>query len=331
MGSVWRGVALGGVLVAAGLAWGAEGDVPDVQTLRQGLVGIKVEVNPRAHSAATLGEHRKASGVVIGPEGLIVTVGYIILEAHSVEITGPDGTAVPGAVVGYHAESGFGLVRPLRPLKGAVPVRLGRSDAVSVKDPVLILTHGGDPFTSALVVSRRTFTGYWEYILENALYTVPAIPNFAGAALVDREFALIGVGSLFVNNAVDPEINVPGNLFIPIDALKPILPDLVRNGRAAGPARPWLGVNVIEQFGRVVIVRVTKEGPAERAGLGVGDLIFEVAGQRVNSAEEFFRAVWRQGHAGVAVPLKVLQQHSVRDVSIPSGDRYQFYRVHPLD
>jgi S1-C subfamily serine protease len=212
-----------------------------------------------------------------------------------------------------------------------MPIRLGSSDAVSVKDPVLILTHEGDPFTSALVVSRRTFTGYWEYILENALYTVPAIPNFAGAALVDREFALIGVGSLFVNNAVDPDINVPGNLFIPIDALKPILPDLMRNGRAAGPARPWLGVNVIEQFGRVVIVRVTKEGPAERAGLGVGDLIFEVAGQRVNSAEEFFRAVWRQGNAGVAVPLKVLQQHSVRDVSIASGDRYRFYRVHPLN
>jgi S1-C subfamily serine protease len=189
--------------------------------------------------------------------------------------------------------------------------------------------NNSDGFASGMVVSRRTFTGYWEYILEDPLYTIPALPNYAGAALVDKDFSLVGVGSLFVNNAVDADVNSPGNVFIPIDALKPVLADLMQKGQAPGPARPWLGVNVVEQFGRVVVVRVTQGSPAHKAGLNPGDMIFEVAGQPVDSAEDFFRALWRQGAAGVMVPLKVLQRQSVRQLSVASGDRYQFYRIHP--
>ena len=325
-----RAVLVGVLLLCAG---GARAETIDdsLLTLRQGIVSLKVDVSPQAHSAATLGQQRHASGVVIDDKGLILTVGYVILEASAIEITAPDGSKVPGTVVGYHAETGFGLVRALAPLHEVHAVPLGTSASVQVKDPVLIMAYdNSDGFTSGLVVSRRTFTGYWEYILEDPLYTVPAVPNFAGAALVDRDFTMIGVGSLIVNDAMDSDGSIPGNVFSPIDALKPVLAQLTEQGHAAAPPRPWLGVNVIEQFGRVVVARVTKDGPAQQNGIAAGDIIFEVAGKRVTSAEEFFRALWRQGQAGVAVPLTVLQQQSINRLSIHSGDRYQFYRVHPL-
>ncbi len=326
-----RAALVGVLLLVTATAWPESRDDTNLASLRKGIVSLRVEVSPQAHSAATLGQRRTASGVVIDDKGLILTVGYVILEAASVEITGPDGAKVPGTVIGYHAETGFGLVRALSPLRGAQPMRLGTSTSVQVKDPVLIMAYdNSEGFTSGLVVSRRTFTGYWEYILEDPLYTVPAVQNFAGAALVDKDFTLVGVGSLIVNEAMEPDVSMPGNVFIPIDSLKPVLAELTNQGHSQAPPRPWLGVNVVDQYGRVVVIRVTQDGPAHHSGMSAGDIIFEVAGKPVTSAEEFFRAVWRQGKAGVTVPLTVLQQQAIHKISVPSGDRYQFYRVHPL-
>lgn len=332
MSGIWRRAALvGALLLVAGTVRPESPDDANLASLRKSIVSLRVEVGPQAHSAATLGQHRAASGVVIDDKGLILTVGYVILEASAVDITGPDGAHVPGTVIGYHAETGFGLVRALSPLRGAQPMRFGSSASVQVKDPVLIMAYdNSDGFTSGLVVSRRTFTGYWEYILEDPLYTVPAVRNFAGAALVDKNLTLVGVGSLIVNDALEPDESLPGNVFIPIDALKPVLGELTSQGRSQAPPRPWLGVNVVEQFGRVVVVRVTESGPAQQGGMAAGDMIFEVAGKPVTTVEEFLRALWRQGKAGETVPLTVLQRQSIRELSIPSGDRYQFYRVHPL-
>jgi S1-C subfamily serine protease len=320
LGALW--------IVSAGLAWGQSD--PSLETLRQSIVSLSIDTAPNARSAATLGTKRRASGVVIDGDGLIVTVGYAILEAATVEITLPGGAKVPGTAAGYDAETGFGLVRALKPIK-ARPLTLGQSSAVKVRDPVMILGwEDGQDVNSGMVVSRRTFTGYWEYLLEAPLYTIPAVSNFAGAALVDQNFTLIGIGSLFIEEAVDRAINIPGNLFIPIDALKPILPELARKGRATAPSRPWLGLNVTEQFGRVVVTRVTRDSPAHAGGLNAGDMIFEVAGKPVTSLEEFYRALWGQGGAGVKVPMTVLQARSIHNLSVTSGDRYQFYRAQPL-
>ena len=83
-----------------------------------------------------------------------------------------------------------------------------------------------------------------------------ATSNWSGAALIDREGKLLGIGSLIVREATSEDPKLPGNVFVPIDLLKPILDDLVREGHRAGPARPWLGIAADEVQGRLIVTRV---------------------------------------------------------------------------
>jgi S1-C subfamily serine protease len=332
MSGIRRWTVLAALMALGAVAHAQAPDEPGtLDDLRQGIVGLKVEISPQARSASMLGTERRAGGVVIDRQGLVVTAGYAILEARSVEIMAPDGMTVPAAVVGYDAETGFGLVRALKPM-AARPIPLGDSSRAQVRQTLLILTFAdGADVNSALVVSRRTFAAYWEYLLEDALFTAPPVREYAGAALLDHDFRLVGVGSLFVQEAVEEGVSVPGNVFIPINALKPILADLVKKGRAARPTRPWLGVNVTQQFGRVIVTRVTHDGPAEAAGLKPGDMIFQVGGKPVTTLESFYRALWSQGGAGSAVPLTVLQEHDIRKLTVASRDRNGHYHTPALD
>ncbi|UCH23659.1 MAG: serine protease [Deltaproteobacteria bacterium] len=295
----------------------------------EAVLKIRATVPDNAYTAGSLGTVREGNGIVIDSKGHILTIGYLILEAETIEVYSPKGHPVKATFVGYDHKTGFGLLRAKEPLKVA-PMKLGRSSTVGEGDPVLIVSHGGsDSVQGAHVVARREFTGYWEYLLEDALYVSPPHPNYGGAALIGRDGQLLGIGSIFTQIMV-PEFGViPCNMFVPIDRLKPILTDLISIGRAHDPPQPWLGLHVDESHGRVIVIRVSAEGPAARAGLNSGDIILTVNQSAVKGVADFYRKVWALGRAGVEVPLSILQGTRIRDVKVRSGDRYELLRLTP--
>ena len=297
----------------------------DAEKLFGAIVKVSTRSIPGARSADTLGNEREGTGVVIGENGLVLTIGYLIVEADDVKITDSKGRTLPARVVGYDHASGFGLVRSVVPLD-AQPIPLGDSGKTEERDPVMIASAGGEGTSFAWIVSKRPFTGSWEYQLDYAIYTSPPTSSWSGAALIDREGKLLGVGSLIVREATTGDSKLPGNLFVPIDFLKPILADLVREGHRAGPARPWLGVSADEVQGRLFVTRVSPDGPADRAGVGVGDIILGVGNEPVRTQSQFYDRVWNRRHAGDEVQLKVLQGLDVRDITVRSIDRVEYFR-----
>jgi S1-C subfamily serine protease len=299
---------------------------PDAEKLFKAIVKVEVRAVPDARSAATLGKEREGTGIVIGEDNLIVTIGYLIVEADEVTVVDRRGRTLPAQVVGYDHATGLGLLRSMVPLDAA-PVALGDPARLARRESVLVVNHQGpDDVTLAHVVSRRQFTANWEYMLDQAIFTTPPVMNWSGAALVDKDLRLLGVGSLIVRNAGDDDDRGPGNMFVPVDALKPILADLVKTGRRAGPARPWLGVAADEVQGRLVVSRVSTDGPADAAGLEVGDIILAVRGEPVRTQADFYRKVWGGGAAGSQVPLRVLQGVEVKDLQLRSIDRVDYFR-----
>ena len=297
------------------------------QTL-SAIVRIKTKIIKDARSAETLGLQREGSGVLIR-DGYVLTIGYLVIEAEAIEVIGTDGKAVPAAVAGYDHASGFGLLKLLAPLAGR-PLPLGDASVLAEREAAMIASHGGgDGVNLVYVVSRRPFTGSWEYQLDSAIFTYPAVMNWSGAALISAKGELLGIGSLIVNDAAGAGSQSPGNMFVPVDLLKPILEDLITAGRRSGPARPWLGLSAEEMRGRLLVARVSPDGPAARAGLKSGDIVIGVAGEEVNSLADLYRKVWGRGAAGVEVPLKVLQGLEIRDVTLRSMDRLEYFRPRP--
>ena len=300
---------------------------PDAEKFFQSIFKVKTRAVPNARSSATLGQEREGTAVVIGDDGLLVTIGYLIVEADDVSLVDQKGKTIPARVVAYDHATGLGLVRAVTPLS-APPLPIGESGKLATREPVMIVNHAGvDDVTLAYVVSTRPFTGNWEYLLETAIFTSPPTMNWSGAALVSRDFKLVGVGSLIVREAsATGEAALPGNMFVPIDALKPILPDLIRTGRRAGPARPWLGVAADEVQGRLMVSRVSPDGPGDQAGIKVGDIILGVGGDGVRTQADFYRKVWSRGAAGTDIRLRVLQGVDVKEVDVHSIDRVEYFR-----
>ena len=294
-----------------------------------GVVQVTAHVPNDARTASSLGTRRDGTGVVIDSNGLILTIGYLILEASEVEIGGVSPEPVPARIVAYDHESGFGLLRAAQPLDVA-PIPLGVSGDVDRTQPMMVVSRAGE-FDAAgvYVVDRRDFAGYWEYLLEDAIFTAPPHAQFGGAALISRDGRLVGIGSLFVNDAATRERPIPGNMFVPVDHLKPIMADLLTRGRRADPGRPWLGVTLEEHRGRVFVQRVSPDGPAAAAGIAPSDLILGIDGVQVNGLADFYRKLWSQGEAGVDVPLDVLQGIGVGSVVVKSSDRYRYLRLNP--
>jgi S1-C subfamily serine protease len=297
------------------------------------LFGAIVRVHARAvadaRSIATLGREREGTGTVIASDGLILTIGYLVIEAEQVDLVDARGRTLPATVVAYDHASGLALLRSIVPLE-ATPLPLGDSTQLEERDPVLIVNHGGrGDATLAYVVSRRPFTGNWEYLLEKAIFTSPPALNWSGAALIGKDGAVLGVGSLILRDATDADPHLPGNMFVPVEVLKPIMGDMIRLGRRAGPARPWLGVSADEVQGRLLVTRVSPEGPADRAGVRPGDIILAIGAEAVHSQAEFYRKLWSRGEAGSDIPLRILQGSDVREVTVRSMDRLDYFRPKP--
>jgi S1-C subfamily serine protease len=299
----------------------------DAERFFGAIVKVQTRAVPDARSSATLGSEREGTGIVIGEDGLVLTIGYLIIEADEVSLVDQRGRTLPARLVGYDHITGLGLVRAVVPLN-VEPLGFGDSSSLAERDPVMIVNHGGpSDVTLAWVVSKRAFTGNWEYMLDTAIFTSPPALNWSGAALINKDMKLVGVGSLIVREASTVgETVVPGNMFVPIDALKPILADLVSTGRPAGAARPWLGVATDEVQGRLVVSRVSPDGPGDLAGIKVGDIILGVGGDGVRTQAEFYRKIWSRGPAGSDIPLRVLQGLDVNELAVHSIDRIEYFR-----
>jgi serine protease Do len=291
------------------------------------VVGVKVKALANARSNDTLGEERSGSGILIRGDGLVLTIGYLILEADTVEVTDSSGTTVPATIVAYDHASGFGLVRAMGKL-APKPIHIGTSAPISQLDRLMFVSGGDEQTVSiATVVSKRQFAGYWEYLIDNAIFTAPPRLDHSGAALINKDGELVGVGSLFVMDALEPGEKFPGNMFVPIDILKPILDEMVKSGAQTASHRPWLGVNSLEEDGRVKVMQVNEESPADQAGIVAGDIILAVNGEAVESLESFYKKIWLPGaHAGSAVHLSVLHGPQVKEVTVNTIDRTQFVR-----
>lgn len=314
-------------LMTAFVLLGVPARAASIEELVAAVVRIKTFINPDGQTVQSLGREREGSGIVIDEDGLVLTIGYLMVEAHAAEIVTNAGRTVPAEIVGYDHETGFGLLRATVPLK-LKPLAFGKSAEVKERDPVLVVGAGGaDAVQPAYVVAKREFAGNWEYLLDEAIFTSPPHSAWSGAALVSRDGRLVGVGSLIVGDAAGKGDNNPGNMFVPIDRLPPILGDLLADGRISGAGRPWLGITADETRGRLTVTRVTPGGPAERAGLQRGDVIVGVAGDAPRGLADFYRKIWAQGSAGATVPLDVLHGGDKRRLDVKSINRLEHLRL----
>ena len=310
------------LLLAASVA-GAQ-DKPE-ETLNA-VVGVSAKIQPNARSAETLGLQRQGTGTLVRP-GYVLTIGYLVIEAEAIQVTSAEGRTLPATVAAYDHASGFALLKVVGTL-AAKPLTLGDSAALAEREPAMAVPASArDSPTLVYVVSRRPFTGNWEYLLESAIFTYPPVMEWSGAPLIGAKGELLGIGSLIVPDAGAPGTQSPGNMFVPIDLLKPIIDDLIAKGRRNGPARPWLGLNADEVRGRLFVGRVSPDGPAARAGIKGGDLVLAVGSEEVTTLAEFYRKVWGLGAAGTPVRLKLLQGTRVTDVTVRSIDRIEYFRA----
>jgi len=289
------------------------------------VVGIETQAIAGARSSETLGPRRRGSGVVIGTDGTILTIGYLMLEADQIRITTQDNRQIPARALAYDIATGFGLVRPLSPLRGITPAPLGQVGSLQVGEPLMAVVgaqEGDEPGLAVTqLVSQRAFSGYWEYHIESALFTSPPISSHSGAALFNRNGELMGIGSLFVMDALGDNRQYPGNLFVPVDLLRPILAELRQSGSSRASRRPWLGLSSTVQNGRVQVLRVNPDSPAQQAGLQPGDAVLAVDGTRVTTLEGFYKKLWDRPDPESEVTLQVLQGAEVRNLTLKAVDR----------
>jgi serine protease Do len=286
------------------------------------VVGLRVTAVEDARSNATLGPRRQGSGVVVGDDGIVLTIGYLILEADQVELLTDDGRQLPARVVAYDVATGFGLVQSLAPLRLA-PVPLGQASALALEEPLVVASGGEDGAVSvAVLVSQRPFSGYWEYHIENALFTAPARRDHSGAGLFNGRGELVGIGSLFVADALGPQApRVQGNMFVPIDLLKPVLAELRNRGSSRQSERAWLGINCIEADGILRVLRVNTDSPADVAGLEAGDRIERIDGADVKSLAALWKTLWSGGPPEREVSLDIVRGGERQTLKLQSVDR----------
>ena len=313
-----------GAVPAAGRERAARSAVaPDTSRFAASVVRVDARIVEDGRTVEMLGNRRTGSGVILD-ESTVLTIGYLIMEADRVTVSTAAGQSVPASVLAYDHASGFGLLRTALPVHGQ-PLPLGDSDRVRQQQRVLTIGQGEPRATRVMIVSRKPFTGSWEYLVDRALYTFPPVNNWSGSALIDDDGRLIGIGSVVVTDAAASRQGVPGNMFVPINLLKPILSELVATGRAQR-AQPWIGLSTEVVRGNLMVTRVAPDGPAEQAGVAAGDIVIGVESDKVADQAQFYRRLWKAGPAGTEIRLRVLKAGDVRDMKVRSIDRNEFLR-----
>lgn len=324
-------------LLGAGHAWATDITPAETRALTRAsdaVVGVRSVATDGALTAATLGAVREGSGVVIGADDLVLTIGYLVLEAEQVELVLDDGRVLPARIIANDAATGFGLVQSLAPL-GLEPVPLGDDAGLQPGQPLMIVSGGEDGGISiARLVSRRPFAGTWEYQIDTALFTAPARPDHSGAALFNVKGELLGIGSLLVHDAQGPppanasgtEERIVGNMFVPVDLLKPILGELRSRGASARSRRAWMGVDCIEQDGTVRVVAVGRRSPAEQAGVQPGDRIERIDGQPIDTLAMLWKQLWAGNQPERDVALDIRRGDQARRVTVRTVDGSSVYK-----
>ena len=297
----------------------------DLDAALDAVVQLRSEIPEDAFTAPILGTERVGNGVVIRDDGLVLTIGYIITEASTIWLTTNKGTVVGGFPVAYDQASGFGLVQPLGSL-GVDAIARGSVSTCRVGENVVVASQGGrEHALKATIFAKREFAGYWEYVLDEAVFTAPAHPQWGGSALIGSSGDLLALGSLLVQEKVDAA-TLQGNMMVPIDLLEPILDDMLKTGRTRRPPRPWLGMYTTEAGGKLVVAGIAPGAPADRAGVKVGDIVLEIAGEKPSSLADLWRRLWRLGPSGVEVPMKLLRKSRIVEVRMQSADRQDFLK-----
>jgi S1-C subfamily serine protease len=302
----------------------------DLDTALSSVVAVTSHIPEEAFTAETLGTLRMGNGVVIREDGLILTIGYLITEAEDIWLRANDGRTFQGHVLAYDQETGFGLIQALAHIDlPALP--LGSAAESKVGDSVIVGGAGGkEKSIAANIAAKQEFAGYWEYVLDEAIYTVPAHPNWGGTAVINDRGHLIGLGSLHIEESEGAGNRGHLNMIVPIDLLKPILDDLVTIGRRRTPPKPWLGVYASEIEDRIVVVGRSQRGPARKADIRNGDIIVAVAGEPVSSLGSFYRRIKEQGEAGVEIPLTIHREGKTFEVRMQSSDRSRMFKAPKL-
>ncbi|MCU0813827.1 MAG: S1C family serine protease [Burkholderiaceae bacterium] len=335
--SRWRawGAAIGLTLAAAGAAAERTTDAAplDVEAVARALerasravVGVSATASDDARSIATQGREREGSGVVIDRDGLVLTIGYLVLETEQVQLEIEPERIVPARVVAFDVATGFGLLRPLVPLR-VEPVALARANP-DPEQPLMVASGGRDAVVGlAKLMSQRPFSGSWEYHVERALYTAPQHPNHSGAGLFNLQGELVGIGSLAVADTLpaDDPRQVPGNMFVPVDLLAPILDEMLARGASTASRRAWLGVNCVERDGQLRVVRVSPDSPAELAGVDRGDRFVAIDGTPVASLDALWKTLWAGGQPEREVTLEIRRGDETRMLKVQTVDRMQTY------
>ncbi|MDQ0560377.1 S1-C subfamily serine protease [Rhizobium mesoamericanum] len=295
----------------------------NIDEILRSVVAVSSSIPDDAFTAGTLGTRREGSGVVIRESGLVLTIGYLITEADEVWLTTLDGRVIAAHPLAYDQETGFGLLQALGDL-GLPALEFGDGTGASLGDPV-VLADGIGQFVEARIVAKQEFAGYWEYLLDEAIFTTPAHPSWGGAALIDTKGKLLGIGSLRLQMSQNDEV-ADINMIVPINLLPPILDDLMTRGRVNKPPRPWLGAFSAESNGDVVVMSVAEGSPAANAGLRRGDIISEIRDGEVDGLADFYRKVWSSGPAGAEIPMRVLRDGREAWLRIRSADRNAFLK-----
>jgi S1-C subfamily serine protease len=312
----------------------------DLYNALDAVVRLTAEIPEDAFSAKTLGQEREGNAVLINEDGFLLTIGYLVVDARSINIKAYGGQPVSAEVVGYNHETGLAIIHALDKLP-ITPIKLGSAENLNEQDPVIIAPYGGEHHSiSAKVVSRREFAGSWEYMIEKAIFTTPIHPNWSGAALINNEGKLCGIGSLWVDDAEqknkkitgditdEPQKNAPknspGNMFVPIDLLKPIYDDLVSFGMVSGKQRPWLGMYTSEAMDQLFVSGVIPGAPADLAEIEPGDIVIAINDQEVTSLNEMYQLMWSSGTAGSEITFNLRRDGDYIEIIVKSDNRYSF-------
>jgi serine protease Do len=296
----------------------------DILNIYKSVVKIDSIIPPEARTAQSLGTVRGGNGVVIDDKH-ILTIGYIVVEAETITISLPDGKKFPGELIGYDHTTGFGILRTIIQ-SNLTPLKIGDSDQLTKEDFLYVLPYLTEGRPSAVkMVSRRSFAGWWEYFLDKPIYTYPANSSFAGSALINEYGEVLGIGSLYVGDAAATGISSPGNMFVPINDLKPILDDLIENGRRTKDIKPYMGLTSSDNTGQVKITRVNDNGPAAKAGFSVNDTILAVNSEKINNIEDFYKVVWSFGGPGTKLQFDIERNQEKLNIELTTMDRNDFF------
>ena len=296
----------------------------DVRRIYQSVVKIDSIVPSDARTANSLGTIRGGNGIVIDDKH-ILTIGYIVVEAETITITLPNGGVVPAELAGYDHTTGFGILKTILPSK-LTPLQIGNSDKLNKEDLLYVLPYLTEGAPSAVkMVSRRSFTGWWEYFLDKPIYTHPMNTSFAGSALINEFGELLGIGSLYVSDAAAEGVPMPGNLFVPINDLKPILDDLIVNGKRTADVKPYMGLTSNDVTGKVMVTRVNDDGPAAKAGFKENDIILKVNKINIQDTEKFYKTVWSQGGPGTLLDFEIERNNQIISLKLTTMDRNDFF------